>query len=108
MSGEWPEDLVQSCRHVHWYAEPEEVLATPGLYLQHVMSNGGDSDVSVAERYFTKEDFISALQTAVPGKFMRKDWDLWHEKLGLEKAPLPQRYPDLSMPEGWWLASRNK
>ncbi len=97
----YTEELLESCRSVHWYAPPETVLETPALYLQHVMMFGLPEDVEVARKHFKQADWKQALDTAPAGFFSPTKWRHWQSELGGDpESPLPRRF-DFS--KEWWL-----
>ena len=82
-----------------WYGELGELLEDKNKLLLFAMARTPEDDLTPLEKYYTKKDFIEALQKAHPGIFVSKArWNHWNERLGIiPPLPLPQ-YAILNSP----------
>ncbi len=94
--------IIESAKTMSWCWPVENVLADKNFYLRLVMQYG-EEYIELAEKHFTKEDFIEAIEAAPPGFFWSFVWHGWREKLGLPKKKMPTRFPqNKDDPEDWW------
>ncbi len=96
-------EIRKSAERLSWCWSIDEILEDKNFYLRLVMQYGGESQLKVAERYFSKDDFIEAIETAPPGFFWSEVWHSWRTKLNIPSKRMPARFPELeNMPEDWW------
>lgn len=101
----WCEDneIKRSARDLSWCWPVEEVLADKNFYLRLVMQYGEQRFLNLANKHFTTEDFIEAIETAPPGFFFAEVWHEWRKRLGLPKKRTPVRFAECENdPEDWW------
>lgn len=97
------EKIISSAKDMAWCWDVEDVLADKNFYLILVMQHGTENDLHIAEKYFSKQDFIDAIETAPAGFFYAENWYRWREKLGLKKKRTPVRFPECERDEeDWW------
>lgn len=80
--------LEEVARRMVWFEEPAEALRSSDFFLAHVMTYGTVQDVVTAEKYFTREDFLHALENAPPGVFDVRSWTYWNTIFG--RVPVPE------------------
>ncbi len=96
-------EIKKSAKAMAWCWSVKDVLEDKNFYLRLVMQYGGQHHLKVANKHFTKADFIEAIENAPPGFFWSSVWHSWRNKLGLPKKAMPIRFPELrKMPEDWW------
>jgi hypothetical protein len=61
----YPSDLLRVARKVVWYDKPEETLADLMTFLSHLMVYGSPSDILLAERYVSADEFRKVLEDAL-------------------------------------------
>jgi hypothetical protein len=77
---------------VIWFESAEDALRYPTRFLAYLMTFGTLEEVLIARKFFTKEDFRSALVDAPPGIFDVRSWTYWNGVYGRHPIPpLPQR-----------------
>ncbi len=87
-----PDDLGLVARRMVCHEKPEQTLAWPEMFLSYVMTYGMATDIATTEKYFTREDFLRALENAPPGIFDGRSWSYWNTVLGRVPVPaLPKR-----------------
>lgn len=76
-----------------WFAEPEQTLQDPLLFLSHLMTYTLDCDVVLIEDTFTKEEIAFVIDHTPAGVFDPQSWAFWHARIGRSLvAPLPVRF----------------
>jgi hypothetical protein len=81
----------------------EEVLANKNFYLRLVMQYGEKRFLDLANKHFTMQDFIEAIETAPSGFFFAEVWHEWRKRLGLPKKRTSVRFAECENdPEDWW------
>jgi hypothetical protein len=101
----WCEDnkIKQSARDLSWCWPVEEVLANKNFYLRLVMQYGEKRFLDLANKHFTMQDFIEAIETAPSGFFFAEVWHEWRKRLGLPKKRTSVRFAECENdPEDWW------
>jgi len=85
-------EILNVARRVVWFREPEEELADPVHFLEHVMSLGTVEDITALQDIVGKDEYREVLENAPPGIFDARSWAYWHLKYGRQPAPpLPSR-----------------
>jgi hypothetical protein len=88
----YPEELKQVARRVIWFGTPEEALGIRHYFLTYLMNYGSDSDVEIARKYYSDEDFQDALDRPAPGIFFPDAWVKWNTRYKrIPIPPLPKR-----------------
>lgn len=92
----YPTDLLRIARKVVWFDAPGETLGDLETFLTHLMVYGSPADVTIVQRYVSKDEFRKVLEEAPPGIFTAESWQRWHEHFGIAPVPpLPRRrFPD--------------
>ena len=92
MSAAVAPDLSALARRIVWFEPPEVALANPARFLAYLMTYGTVSDLEVARRHFSEDDFREALQAAPPGIFDPRSWAYWNLMMGRHPPPpMPRR-----------------
>ncbi len=91
MSGH-PDELVAVAKRVVWFEPPEQSLGDAKRFLAYLMTYGTLEEILVAKKYFSDDDFKTALRDAPPGIFDIRSWSYWNLVYGREPVPpLPRR-----------------
>jgi hypothetical protein len=92
MQAPYPAELLRVAKRMVWFKTPEETLSDFVFFLAHVMTYGVSEDVKTAQKYFTREDFLRALENAPAGVFDIRSWAYWNTVLGRVPVPaMPKR-----------------
>ena len=87
-----PEELRTVAKRVVWFKTPEETLQEPKLFLAQLMTYGTLTDIIVAMKYYSDEDFDLVLSDPPPGIFDLRSWNYWNLRYHHEPVPpLPSR-----------------
>jgi hypothetical protein len=88
----YPPDLVRVAERVIWFEKAERSLLDPNRFLTYLMTYGTLEEVFIVRKYFSAEDFRTALENAPPGIFDRASWTYWNVVYGrVPVPPLPRR-----------------
>ena len=89
-------ELCAVAQRVVWFETPQEALHYPNRFLAYLMTYGTLEEILIVKRYFSDQDFKSALLDAPPGIFDIRSWTYWNLVYGREPVPpMPKR----SIPE---------
>jgi hypothetical protein len=89
-------ELCAVAQRVVWFETPQEALHYPKRFLAYLMTYGTLEEILIVKRYFSDQDFRSALLDPPPGIFDIRSWNYWNLVYGRE--PVPPR-PQRSIPE---------
>lgn len=96
-------EIQKTATAMAWCWPVKDVLADKNFYLRLVIQYGGLEYLKIAQKYFTKDDFVEAIETAPPGFFYSTTWYSWRKKLGLPLKKMPVRFPQFDNDiEDWW------
>ncbi len=88
----YSEELLAVAKRIFWFGTPEEALEFPRRFLTYAMTYASDADIEILKKYFTDDDFRTALDDPAPGIFDQSSWAKWNERYGrVPVPPLPKR-----------------
>jgi len=88
----YSKELTNMARHIIWFEEPEEALSDKVRFLCYLMQYGDMEDVLRARKYFSDNDFKTALQNAYPGIMDGRSWAYWNLiYFDNPRSPMPKR-----------------
>ncbi len=70
----------------------EELIASTTLLLGHVMSLGQIEDVVLAEKFFSKSEFVRVLDEAPAKVFDSMSWSYWNAVFDRMAPEMPERW----------------
>jgi len=86
------DELLAVAKRIFWFGTPEEALEFPVRFLTYAMAHASGEDIKILRKYFSDEDFKTALDDPAPGIFDRSSWNRWNEHYGRTPVPpLPRR-----------------
>jgi hypothetical protein len=85
-------ELLAVAKRIFWFGTPEEALEFPSRFLTYAMTYASDEDIDIVRKYFSDDDFKTALNNPAPGIFDRVSWAKWNKRYGrIPVPPLPKR-----------------
>jgi hypothetical protein len=85
-------ELLAVAKRIFWFGTPEEALEFPSRFLTYAMTYASDEDIEIVRKYFSDDDFKTALNNPAPGIFDRVSWAKWNKRYGrIPVPPLPKR-----------------
>jgi hypothetical protein len=85
-------ELLAVAKRIFWFGTPEEALEFPSRFLTYAMTYASDEDIEIVRKYFSDDDFRTALNNPAPGIFDRVSWAKWNKGYGrIPVPPLPKR-----------------
>jgi hypothetical protein len=63
----YSDELLAIARRIFCFGTPEEALEFPKRFLTYAMAYASDEDIEILRKYFSDDDFKSALDDPAPG-----------------------------------------
>lgn len=82
-----PQELRAVAKHVIWFESADDALRYPRRFLAYVMTYGSLEDILITKKWFSDDDFRSALINAPAGIFDPASWRYWN--LVFDHDPVP-------------------